>query len=150
STLSPSTPSALPTAAHTSRTSRSPSGPTMAFALPLFTTIARTFACGTRFSASRTGAARAAFTVKHPAAAHGASLYTSARSLRAALMPQFIPAYENPRGVFTARPESEQKDREDQEGGEMLKSDPSSILPDLLIFLFALFSRREPLELREP
>jgi hypothetical protein len=45
-----------------------------------------------RAAAWRTGAARAAFTVKHPAAAQGTSLKTKARSLRAALIPQLIPA----------------------------------------------------------
>ena len=51
-----------------------------------------------------TGAARTALTVKQPAAAHGTSLKTRARSLRAALIPQLIPAYANPRGVFTPDP----------------------------------------------
>ena len=56
---------------------------------------------GSRAIASFTGCARALLTVKHPAATHGRSLKTSARSFRTALMPQFIPAYENPIGVFT-------------------------------------------------
>src|ERR1700756_5766051 len=58
-------------------------------------------AAGRRAAASRTGAARAAFTVKQPAAEHGASLKTSAKSLRAALMPLLMPEYVNPRGVRT-------------------------------------------------
>jgi hypothetical protein len=47
---------------------------------------------GRRAAAWRTGAALAALTVKQPAAAQGASLKTNARSLRAALIPQLIPA----------------------------------------------------------
>ena len=74
STLSSGTSSAFATAAHTSRTSFSPRGPTSAFALPLLATMARSPAAGRRAAASRTGAARDALTVKQPAAAHGASL----------------------------------------------------------------------------
>src|SRR5262249_23636546 len=96
-----STRSARAIAAFTSRTSRSPSGPVNALALPLLATMAWMFPAGRRAAASRTGAAFAALTVKHPAAAHGDSLKTSARSFRAVLMPQLIPEYVNPRGVLT-------------------------------------------------
>ena len=71
-----------------------------AFALPLFTTIARMSFDGRRSSASLTGAAFARFTVKQPTATHGASLKTSAMSLRIVLMPALTPANEKPRGVF--------------------------------------------------
>lgn len=74
STLLAGTPRAFATAAHTSRTSVSPQGPTRALALPLFATIACMPAAGSRAAASRTGAALDALTVKHPAAAHGVSL----------------------------------------------------------------------------
>lgn len=99
STAPSGTPSCAATAAHTARASATPSGPVSAFAFPLLMTIARTSRAGRRAAASRTGAAREAFCVKHPAAAHGASLATRARSLRAALMPACTPAYEKPRGI---------------------------------------------------
>ncbi len=74
STVLPGTPSALPTASHTARTSRSPTGPTRALALPLLATMACMPLAGSRAAASRTGAAREALTVKHPAAEQGVSL----------------------------------------------------------------------------
>jgi hypothetical protein len=74
STEPPGTPSAWPTASHTARTSRSPAGPTSALALPLLATMACMPLAGRRAAASRTGAAREALTVKHPAATHGVSL----------------------------------------------------------------------------
>ena len=65
---------ARPTASQTAFTSSSPCGPVSAFALPLFTTTACTADAGRRASASSTGAARARFRVKQPAAEQGASL----------------------------------------------------------------------------
>src|SRR5467141_4467913 len=93
--------SSLATASQTVFTSSSPSGPVSALALPLLITTARIPSAGSRFSASRTGAALARFWVKQPAAEQGVSLYTSARSLRFGLMPDCMPAQKNPLGTFT-------------------------------------------------
>ena len=62
------------TASHTVFTSSRPSGPVSALALPLLTTTARIPSAGSRFSASRTGAAFARLRVKQAAAAQGDSL----------------------------------------------------------------------------
>lgn len=74
STVSGDAPIALATAASTSFTSDCPRAPTSAFALPLLATIARIPLAGRRAAASHTGAARDAFTVKHPAAVQATSL----------------------------------------------------------------------------
>ncbi len=96
-------PSARPSASSVSRTSAAPAGPVSALALPLLTTTARIPSAGSRRRASSTGAARASFTVKQPAAAQGPSLTTRARSLRAGLSPACTPAKRKPAGTFTAR-----------------------------------------------
>ena len=67
-------PSARATASQTVFTSSRPAGPVSALALPLFTTTAWNPPEGRRTSASRTGAARALFCVKQPAAEQGAWL----------------------------------------------------------------------------
>ena len=91
--------SAAPSACFTDSTSCIPAFPVSAFALPLFTTTARNPLAGKRESQSMTGAARARLVVKQPAAEHGTSLATSARSFLCALIPACPPENLKPIGV---------------------------------------------------
>ena len=83
------------------RRPRRPPAPVSALALPLLITTARTPSPGAAAAASCTGAAWARLTVKQPAAEHGTSLTTSARSFRAGLIPAWSPAKRKPLGSFT-------------------------------------------------
>ena len=95
-----STPSAAAAAAMIIATASAPTGPVIAFALPLFTTIARTPSAGNRASASTTGAAFARLMVNAPAHVAGVSDTNSARSGRIGLMPHATPENRNPMGSF--------------------------------------------------
>jgi hypothetical protein len=101
STCSAVTPGmAFATASRIATTSATPAGPVIAFALPLFTSTARTDALGTLGRASMIGAAAARFCVKTPAATAGTSDTISATSRRTGLRPACAPAKRNPTGTF--------------------------------------------------
>ena len=102
--------SAAAAAAATARSSTAPRGPTMALALPLLATMARIPIAGRRPAAYSTGAARMRLTVNTPAAAHGTSETTAARSRRPGApdsrMPAAVAPNRNPCGQMTLVPGS--------------------------------------------
>jgi hypothetical protein len=80
----------------------SPCAPVAALALPALMTTARMSPAGTRARSHCTGAAAIRFVVKVPAAEHGLSATSTARSgVPDALIPARTPAARNPAGTAT-------------------------------------------------